>query len=287
MARICLYDVLGTLVNDKFFIKKYSIIKDFLSCRYHYILNLPEEATYHSNTATQNVIWVFWWQGEEKLPPICRACIDSLYKYNSEYEITFLSESNFSEYVDVPQTIIDKVRNGVFSVTHLSDIIRLMLLAKYGGLWVDATLYFTQKIPSSWFDYPFFSIKNESDSNIYISKSQWSTFIMGGDKSSSFFKVLSKLMVAYGEREDCFIEYMTMDVFMRLLFERPNYSPLLDNLPVMNEGLHKLRPLLNSIFDSSEFNMLSMHNVCFKLTYKMKFSANPNTYYNFLLNNDI
>jgi hypothetical protein len=160
-----------------------------------------------------------------------------------------------------------------------------MLLAKYGGLWVDSTLYFTQDIPDEWFDYPFFSIKNKPEGYEYVSRNRWSTFIMGTNKGCNYFNELAVLMIKYTEVEKVYLEYMTIDFFMDILFKKPIYSIELDKLPVQNEGLHSLRMILNKTFDENEYDKLASTNVCFKLSYKLKFEDKFNgkpTFYKFL-----
>ena len=54
---------------------------------------------------------------------------------------------------------MDKFTNNIFSITHFSDIIRMALLSKYGGYWIDSTYLVTSpltKVNTSFF---YFEIK--------------------------------------------------------------------------------------------------------------------------------
>jgi hypothetical protein len=231
---------------------------------------------------TETVIWVFWWQGENHMPELCRICYHSLLKHSNGIKVNLLSKFNLSDYLQVQKGIKEKLKSGSLSLTNFSDIIRCMLLAKYGGLWVDATLYFTRDIPLDWFDHPFFSIKNQQDGYKFVSLNRWSTFIMGTNEKNRYFDDLTKLMVAYTIKEKQYLEYMTIDYFMAILFKRPEYKKLLDALPVQNEGLHQLRGILNDPYNKNEFAQLSQKNVCFKLSYKLQLKENVDgrdTYY--------
>lgn len=287
MLKLTLLQILGIYFGDYFIGRRNRLLKKYLANRYKDVL---DQTNTEWRGDSRKIVWVFWWQGKDSKPPICKACYKSLVKACPQnYEIVNLSRDNISDWITIPSEIYDKVKKGVFSFTHLSDIIRTMLLAKYGGLWVDSTLYFGREIPESWFNYPFFSIKNNSEGETFISHNQWSTFIMGTNNESDFFWKLSELMIAYGKREDCFIEYMTIDVFMSILFDIPKYKRLLDELPIQNEGIHSLRPLLNRGYDEVCYKELCLKNVCFKLTYKMDFCSSCEgkyTYYSKLINYD-
>ena len=196
-----------------------------------------------------------------------------------------VTQNNLNDYIQIPRKIMQKVEKGSLSFTNFSDIVRCMLLARYGGLWVDSTMFFVQDIPEDWFDYPFFSIKNKPDGFKFVSQNRWSTFIMGSNVTCGYFKELAQLMIKYAEREQIFLEYMTIDYFMDILFRCSKYKQYIDMLPVQNEDLHVLRQLLNKEMNTDVYNTLVHNNVCFKLSYKLELQEFVNgcsTFYKFL-----
>lgn len=56
----------------------------------------------------------------------------------------------------LPNFILKKFENGYISITHLSDIIRVLLLYNYGGLWIDSTVLNISSINRKVFDSTFF-----------------------------------------------------------------------------------------------------------------------------------
>ena len=52
-----------------------------------------------------------------------------------------LTENNYRDYVTFPAFIRDKIDRGVITRTHMSDLLRLELLIRYGGTWLDATVF--------------------------------------------------------------------------------------------------------------------------------------------------
>ena len=99
-------------------------------------------------------IWFLWLQGENNMPEIVRICYESWYKLNKTWEIIFLNGNNINEFVDI-QHILKICRNKI-SVQALSDIVRINLLNKYGGVWVDATCYCNKPL-DTWLEEVLFS----------------------------------------------------------------------------------------------------------------------------------
>lgn len=100
-----------------------------------------------SEKTKNNTIWVCWLQGMEDAPKIIKCCYESLLRYNSDKEIIVITEDNMLNYVSLPEYIISKYKNGIITRAHLSDILRTALIYQRGGLWVDSTMFFTEKIP--------------------------------------------------------------------------------------------------------------------------------------------
>ncbi|UWX96157.1 capsular polysaccharide synthesis protein [Arthrobacter zhaoxinii] len=86
---------------------------------------------------TENpLVFMYWGQGFDSAPEIVRACYEQAKRLHSPDSIVFLDDNNLHEWVTLPQRIID-----VASVSRaaFSDVLRFELLAKHGGVWLDAT----------------------------------------------------------------------------------------------------------------------------------------------------
>jgi hypothetical protein len=82
------------------------------------------------------IIWFLWYQGLADAPPVVKKCFASWKKHNPDWEVIFLDQENIKDYITLslpPETLSE------LSVNHQSDITRIELLAKYGGVWADAT----------------------------------------------------------------------------------------------------------------------------------------------------
>jgi hypothetical protein len=84
------------------------------------------------------IIWFLWLQGLAGAPLVVRKCYHSWVKHNPDWQIIFLDKDHITDHIDLRQD--DKTQQA------FSDILRINLLAKYGGVWVDATCYCNQSL---------------------------------------------------------------------------------------------------------------------------------------------
>ena len=84
-------------------------------------------------------IYILWFQGFENAPEIIKRCVDSWKHYNLDWNIILLDNTNINKYIYI-QEYIDMTNKDI-NFTALSDVIRIILLTTYGGLWVDATTF--------------------------------------------------------------------------------------------------------------------------------------------------
>lgn len=84
------------------------------------------------------IIWRYWSQGWENAPYMIHECTKSIEYYAHDWKIVNLDAKNIHNYIEIPDqfvTIPD------FPIQWISDAIRLLLLEKYGGVWLDATIF--------------------------------------------------------------------------------------------------------------------------------------------------
>lgn len=114
-----------------------------------YRKNPPDfKLTAKKSLGTDKIIWQYWAQGYEQVPEIVRQCLDSIDRWAGDYKIIRLSDTNLSEYLDIPVFVQQK--RSLFSIAHFSDLLRLMLLKAYGGVWLDATVFLSGPIPAEY-----------------------------------------------------------------------------------------------------------------------------------------
>ena len=102
-------------------------------------------------------IWILWLDGLDSAPEVVKACVRSVTEHFPDKKVHILTEDNYREYVTFPPFIQEKIDSGVISKTHMSDLLRLELLIRYGGTWLDSTVFCTSSnVPSYMTDCDLF-----------------------------------------------------------------------------------------------------------------------------------
>jgi hypothetical protein len=97
------------------------------------------------------VLWGFWDKGENCMPGICQLSILSWRAKNPEWNIVIISDQNFKEYVsttDLPSTYKSLI------VQHRSDLIRVAVLKRYGGAYLDIPTVIFKGFDHIWDEIP-------------------------------------------------------------------------------------------------------------------------------------
>jgi tetratricopeptide (TPR) repeat protein len=88
-------------------------------------------------------IWVYWGQGFDKAPPIVRRCHEELMRHHTEDEVVLLDDAGFGDYVEIPNVARRRTSR---DRTKFSDVLRLELLSRHGGVWLDATCLVSRRL---------------------------------------------------------------------------------------------------------------------------------------------
>lgn len=87
--------------------------------------------------------------GYDQAPELVKCTISSVKKHMPDRDIIILTDKNIYQYAKFPKSIIAKRKAGKISAAHFSDLLRVELLCRYGGIWIDATVLCTSdNIPS-------------------------------------------------------------------------------------------------------------------------------------------
>lgn len=216
-------------------------------------------------------IWIFWWQGYENAPPIVKKCITSIRKNAGMHPVILLTKENWQEYADIPEYITGKVESGAISLTHFSDILRMVLLADHGGLWLDATIFVSKEIPEYCFSLPYFSIHyNNPESK--IAKGKWTVYCQGAKKNSVIHCFCRDIFFAYCKKYSKLADYFLFDYAMLAGYRNiPEFKKLVDSIPFNNQGVKELDRHFNDKFSSEIFSSILKNSVFFKLNWKREY----------------
>ena len=127
--------------------------------------------------------------------------IKSIRKQTGSHPVHVIDQNSYSVYIDIPDYMMHKVKNGQMGIAHLSDYIRVSLLEKYGGLWLDSTIFCASSLPESYFELPFFTCKSNPTSCGYLSQMRWTTFVLGGWRGNVFYRFIKEAFEEYWSQE--------------------------------------------------------------------------------------
>ena len=226
-------------------------------------------------------VWVFWYQGYDDMPDIVKACIETIKNNFKNNEVVFLTKDNFLKYVEIPDFILKKVEEKKISLTHLSDILRATLLAKYGGVWVDSTIFIKEDITTELLQYPFYSLKIDKK-NEHLMDGKWASYFMSSGPENPIFVGVRDVFFKYCKTHNIIMNYFLIDCIMFFLYENiKDVKKLIDSVPPNNESRYKLLESLFDRYDEKKYNKILSSAKFFKLTYKFKKekAKKPNTIY--------
>lgn len=214
----------------------------------------------------KEAIWICWFQGEDKMPPIARLCYDSIRRYCNDHPVILLTQENYKDYVVIPNSIENIYKNGKLKQAHFADILRINLLAQQGGLWLDSTMLLTKPVSEEIFKSSFYTIKSKPF-GFFVSRCRWSVFMLAAKKDCVIFKKIAKAFELYLEKTDTFIDYFLFDHFFDLLYQTdPIIKDLIDSVPFNNLAVHDLNSILCDNYEERRIASIMENTYMFKLS---------------------
>jgi hypothetical protein len=279
-------------LGKKLELYKYENIKKWLSKKYGHIIEEyknNEFSQLECNIKKDAPIWIFWWQGIEDAPKVVKMCIERIKKYSGTHPVIILTKHNYSKYVDLPEYIIEKFNKKYFTITHFSDVLRVALLYKHGGIWMDATLYLTKNISDELCNYSFYTIRHETNSDYHVCKGLWTSFFLAANKGNIAFKYFRDIFFEYLKNENMMICYLLIDCIIALGYENiPIIHQMIEAVPKNNIKVFNLQTILDKEYSSEIYEDMLKKSKIYKLTYRIKFPSIRNgklTFYGYLMNN--
>lgn len=84
-------------------------------------------------------IWTCWFQGRASAPKLVERCLRSWERNNPGWDFRCLDATTIPLYLPLGQHV--DLERQLLTAASLSDILRVLLLQEFGGVWVDATLF--------------------------------------------------------------------------------------------------------------------------------------------------
>ena len=246
----------------------------------------------------KKIIWQYWAQGIENAKDTAKLCFASVDKYKGDYEVIRITDENIDEYLDLPEFIKEKRKNPDFRPVFFSDLLRVVLINVYGGIWFDASILLTDEVPTKYEDYDFFMFSRDTnsinkdwgkgDQHFYFSwreefKVKHLSSIMYGYEKSELSSVMLDLLLYFWKNEEKIPHYF---FFQIMINELKDMNVIDFNFPVEDDTLpHLLQTKMSKKFKHEEYqyiiNHASLHKLSLHEELKEKDIFGNLTYYGF------
>ena len=215
-------------------------------------------------------IWVCWWQGEEAAPLLVRKCISTVREHSGDHPVNLISMETVSNYIDIPARILEMSDRDKIKLANLADYIRCSLISKWGGIWIDATVFVTDDIPNEYFEKVFYTVNGKKEMGRYVAGGRWATYVIGGWKDSKLFCFLKDAFEEYFNKNDFLVDYFLIDYLIECAYQNfPDVQEVIDAVPLNNPHRFALRDaMLNEATDEEAKRCIKKDTVFYKLSYK-------------------
>lgn len=167
------------------------------------------------------VAWSMWWQGEREAPDVIKACWESKRRnLPPNVRQIVITEENYKKYIEIPDYIMKNVNDGNIRLTHLSDIIRAILLYKYGGIWMDAAVLMTAPMPEKCLEYELYTRRSYDGQHPFYARFcsdlSWSISFFCAKPGNILFQFWMEAFFYYFKKNSKLKYYMTSDYFISI-----------------------------------------------------------------------
>ena len=163
------------------------------------------------------------------------------------------------------------VESNIITVTFFSDILRMSLLAKYGGIWIDATYWLTKPLDvngQKLFTYRQDRFKGQGGINDF----NWTCHLIGIGAPYYVFDFIRDCLLKHIRKHNDIIEYLLIDFAINMAYESfPDFKQLVDNLPDHKPHIYIMPWLFNQKLDKVKLHEILSSTPLLKLTYKQEY----------------
>ena len=272
-------EILRLAVNNKIYKRMKKKNKKFID---EYVKGHIGDNLIHEHA---NIVWTIWLQGMEKAPEVVKKCYNSMKENMPDKEIIVITDDNYSNYVQFPDYILEKYEKGIISKVHFSDLLRIELLAKYGGTWLDGTVYCSGPIKQKYILeddlFLFQNLKPGADGD----SSLISSWLMNASSNNKIVLLTRALLHRYWSKYNYAVDYFILhDLFQMAIEAYPEEWNKV--VPYSNSTPHILLLRLFEEYDENVWSavkeMTSIHKLSYKFTQEQ--AELKGTYYDVILN---
>ncbi|WP_029321002.1 capsular polysaccharide synthesis protein [Butyrivibrio sp. AE3004] len=214
-----------------------------------------------------NTVWIMWLQGLNNAPDIVKKCVESQKKAMAQKKFIIIDENNIYDYVTLPDYIIQKREKGIITNAMFSDLVRLELLNKYGGYWIDASVFMTDgeliseidNLPLFMFSFYYFGFNPEI--------MEYNSWFMHSTSNNNLLCLLQQLMYAYWKEHNYISNYYLLHILGSIANDY--YKEECEAMPIISQvDAHILATYIYDNYDPYKYKMLTRKTGIHKLSIK-------------------
>ena len=234
--------------------------------------DVSEEACLHQEARR---IFSIWLQGEEQAPALVKACYRSM-RAHAGCEVAVLDEKTLSDWISLPPYIMEKWKSGRMKPAHFTDICRIELLYRHGGVWMDATDYLPAPLPEWLWKEDFFVFRG---GDVYRGSYSFiqNCFIRGA-KGAYLLKVWREAVFAYWSHEEKAVDYFVHQMLFGFsVGKNPRAAELFASMPQYTQDpTHELWFVAaDQPYDAQHFDTICAGALFQKTDYKSRPAVSP------------
>lgn len=168
------------------------------------------------NVPVNRIVWMFWHDWNEA-PEIAAKSVISWRVNNPAWTVRALSWSTIERWLD--QDFVNKVHALDIVIQHKSDLVRLELIHRYGGVWADATSFCAWPL-DDWIDdcteKGFFAFRRDPSRTPRRPIANW---FLAGHAGSELISRLHQSVWKYWENRRSSADYFWFHGILLILFQ--------------------------------------------------------------------
>lgn len=208
-------------------------------------------------------VFSYWGQGYDHAPPVVTACRQALERLNPASQLHFIDNRSLPYYADFPDSLL---KVSADQPALFSDALRVDLLARYGGIWLDATCLTTAPLTASAQDLvrPGFFAFNYTESRI-------SSWFMAARPDSRIVAMLRAALLTWFDHGMGLVDYYLIHHIFEMLYRLdPGFTAEWDRgVRLGSRPPHKLQLMMYDDADRGELQAVLGSSFIHKLTHKL------------------
>lgn len=218
-----------------------------------------------ATTSLRMPIFVYWGQGFESAPAVVQRCHAALRLNNPSADIHELTDARVPFYVDIPEAILAALGD---DRTHKSDLIRLALLERYGGIWLDATCFVSEPLTPRVDRL----LENGDTFGFTYSPAMISSWFLASRQSSYVIHLWRAALFMWWEERGELLGYFLLHHFFEMLYELDDRfrAEWEKGTQLSSRPPHALQAAMLKDYEPTDYQTALENSFVHKLTHKAR-----------------